>query len=102
MDRVKSLTILGVIIQDQLSMGSHVAAVVSIGAQSLFALRTLKAYVLSDVALYCICTTVLVSRLMYALPAWLGFASNIGSNLSLGGRPAGVSLIIDLCRSWPI
>ena len=37
-EHVTNISILEVIIQDNLSMGGHVAAVVSRGAQSLFAL----------------------------------------------------------------
>jgi len=43
-ERVTSMKLLGVILQDNLSMDPHVSAVVSKGAQSLFALNTLKAH----------------------------------------------------------
>ena len=69
------MTILGVIIQDNLSMGGHVAFVVSRGAQSLF--RTLMSHGLSDTTLYCVCTAILVSRIIYTLPAWFCFTSEV-------------------------
>jgi len=42
MERVTNMTILGVILQDYLGVGKQVAAAMSKGAQSLFALRTLR------------------------------------------------------------
>ncbi len=56
-------------------MGAHVSEVVSKGAQSLFALKTLKGHGLSHTALHTVCMAILVSRLTYALPAWYGFAT---------------------------
>jgi len=55
-------------------VGKQVAAAVSKGAQSLFALRTLRNYDLSAGAMFCVCNALLISRLTYALPAWSGFA----------------------------
>ena len=71
-------------------MGVHVAAVASRVVQSLFVLRTLKSHGLYDMALHCMCTAILVSRLIYALPAWFGFASelNVGRIQSVQGRAA--------------
>ena len=77
MERVASMSIFAVIIQDNLSMGGNVIAVVSRGAQSLLAFRILKSHGLSDMALHCVCTTILVSHLIYTLPAWFGFASEV-------------------------
>jgi len=62
----------GVILQDNLSMDDHVSAVVSKGAQSQFALKSLKAPGLSDQALHCVCNAILVSRITYAFPPWFG------------------------------
>ena len=53
-ERVTSMKIVGIIIQDNRSLGDQVEAVVSKGAhsaQSLFALRTLKCHGLSGTAL---------------------------------------------------
>jgi len=69
------MTILGVILQDNLGVGKQVAAAMSKGAQSLFSLRTLRNHDLSEGAMFCLCTALLISRIAYAFPAWSGFAS---------------------------
>ena len=74
-ERVASMKIIEIIIQDNLSMGGQVEAVVSKGAESLFALRTLKCHGLSSPALASTCNAILVSHLIYAIPAWISFAS---------------------------
>ena len=56
-------------------MGEHVSNLVSKGAQSLFALKTLKRHGLADSALHTVGRAILVSRLTYAMPAWSGFTS---------------------------
>ena len=67
------MKILGIVIQDNLSMGGNVAAVVSKGAQSLFALKTLASH---GPAMVNTCSAILLSRLTYAIPAWIGFITS--------------------------
>jgi len=74
-EQLTRVTILGVILQDNLGVGRQVAAAVSKGAQSMFALRTLRNHGLSEGAIFRVCTALFISRLTYALPAWSGFAS---------------------------
>ena len=91
------------------------ADIVSREAQSLFALRTLEAHGLTVVVLYCVCTAILVSRLTYALLAWLGFASESDLHWiqSVLGRAArwgltgnrslpSVADLAALCKTLPI
>ncbi len=73
--RSSSLKILGVTLQDNLTMGEHVSNLVAKGSQSLFALKVLKRHGLADAALHTVGRAILVSRLTYAMPAWAGFSS---------------------------
>ena len=71
--RVKQMDILGVTIQDSLSMDAHTRAVVGSACQNLYALKILKAHGLPTTSLYNVCRATLVSRMTYAAPAWFGF-----------------------------
>ncbi len=73
--RVNSIKILGVIVQENLSMKAHVSAVCQTAAQSLFALRLLKSHGLDRQTTQLVCIATVISRLVYAAPAWWGFAS---------------------------
>jgi len=73
--RVTSLTILGVTVQDTLSMSNHIASLVSSAGQNLYALKTLKVHGLHSKLLSDVCRSTLVSRLTYAAPAWWGFTT---------------------------
>jgi hypothetical protein len=74
--RVESLNILGVTIQKNLSMCDHVNAIVSAGAQSLYALKVLKAHGMPAKPLSDVCRATLVAKLVYASPAWHGFLTS--------------------------
>ena len=63
-ERVTKIKILGIVIQDILSMDGQVEDVVSKGAQSLFTLRTLKCHGISGLARACTCNAILFSRLI--------------------------------------
>jgi hypothetical protein len=71
--RVKQMDILGVTIQDSLSMDAHARALVGSASQNLYALKILKAHGLPTASLYNVCQATLVSRITYAAPAWYGF-----------------------------
>lgn len=71
--RVEELKILGVTITNKLSVSKHVSETISACAQSLFALKTLRAHGMSDSALQTVFKSVVISKLIYASPAWSGF-----------------------------
>ena len=73
--RVQSLNILGVTIQETLSMTEHVDSLVAAASQNLYALKTLKAHGLSDIQLNNVCRATLVARLIYAASAWFGYTT---------------------------
>ena len=75
LNRVLTLTILGVTMNGNLDAGEHVSSLISRGGQSLYALKTLKAHGLAGKSLLSVCKSTFVSSFMYASPAWSGFSS---------------------------
>ena len=73
--RDSTLKVLGVTFSSHLSASDHIRRVISDSAQSLYALRVLRHHGLNDVGLQTVFRAVVVSRLMYASPAWRGFAT---------------------------
>jgi len=73
--RVTSLTSLGVTISSNLRFSEHVSSTVTSANQSLFALRSLRAYGLGDVLLGQIYKATVLTKLLYCSPAWRGFAT---------------------------
>jgi len=71
--RVSSLKILGVTITNGLSASEHVRDVISNNAQTLHALRVLRAHGMPDEAPQVVFRSVVVGRLLYASYAWSGF-----------------------------
>ena len=71
--RVTSMKILGVTMTDTLSFEPHVSNVVARCAQTGYALRILRAHGLNGLALWNVTRATLVSKLLYASPAWFGF-----------------------------
>lgn len=90
--RVQSLNILGVIIQDTLSMAEHVDSLVTAGSQNLYALKTLKAHGLADIQLSNVCRATLVARLTYAASAWFGYTS--------AADKARLQAVVDKAMKW--
>src|SRR6266516_8148032 len=74
-NRERSIKILGVIFQDTLLMKDHVSYVCQSAAQSLFALKLLQSHGLDQKSIQLVCNATVISRLLYAAPAWWGFAS---------------------------
>ena len=72
--RAVYLDILGVKIQENLSMAGHVESLISCANQNLYALKTLKSHGLPD-QLINVCRATLIARILYASPAWYGFSS---------------------------
>ena len=73
--RATSIKTLGVTLTCGLSASDHVRGVISSCAQSLYALRVLRAHGMCDAALQVIYRSVIVAKLMYAASAWWGFTS---------------------------
>ena len=73
--RAVYLDILGVKIQENLSMAEHVESLISCANQNLYALKTLKSRDLPDAQLINVCRATLISRVLYASPVWYGFSS---------------------------
>ena len=74
MERVASMVILGVTIRDDLRATSHVHGVLAACSSSLHALRVLRAHGLPSIALQEVARATTMARLLYAAPAWWGFA----------------------------
>jgi len=73
--RVYTLKVLRVTCSSHLSASEHIHHVISDSAQSLYALRVLRHHGMNDIGLQTIFRAVVVTRLMYASPAWRGFAT---------------------------
>ena len=76
--RVKTMKVLGVFIQDNLSFGEHVDHLVAQGAQTLYALRILKHHGLNGPNLWTVANSTLLAKLTYASPAWWGLIGSEG------------------------
>ena len=74
-ERVNSIKILGVTLDDKLSVKEHVNNVCQAAAQNLYAIKLLKSHGLHQQSIYSVCQATVVSRLTYASPAWWGFTS---------------------------
>ena len=70
--RVESMNILGVILQDDLKCTEQVDRLVARGAQTLYAIRTLRNHGLSGQPLWEVTQSTFLSRLTYASQAWYG------------------------------
>ena len=71
--RESTLKVLGVTFTSTLSASDHVRRVISGSAQSLYALRVLRHHGLGEDGLRTVFRAVVVSRLIYAASAWIGF-----------------------------
>ena len=72
---VTSIEMLGVTMTDHLSAGELVRDVVGKCAQSLHALKLLRHHGMSDDSLRHVYKAVILSKLLYASPAWWGFTN---------------------------
>jgi len=71
--RVDSINILGVTVTNTLTVNEHVDRVLSNCAQSVFALRTLRAHGLNRECLHNVFNAVILAKLTYAVSAWICF-----------------------------
>jgi len=73
--RVTSLRVLGTTINSTLSMSDHIDTKLATCASSIYALRTLKKHELQPQQLHVVTRATTLNSLLYASPAWWGFAS---------------------------
>jgi len=73
--RSESMKMLGVTISSTFSVSQHIEETVSTCARALFALRTLRAHGLNKDGLDHVFKSMILSRLLYASPAWWGFTN---------------------------
>ena len=73
--RVTTIKLLGVTIQNKFSMEEHVSDVITSSARALYGLRILRSHGLSSGDLRTVFRATVLSKLLYASPAWWGFAN---------------------------
>jgi len=73
--RVQSMKVLGVTINCNLSVLDHVNNITRSSAQTIHALRILRAHGMADSSLHVVYRAVVVAGLTYAASAWWGCAS---------------------------
>ena len=72
-ERVTTMTILGVTINDRFSLALHVQRLLHKGYQTLYGLKVLKAHGLCGQDLHNVAESLLFGSIFYACPAWRGF-----------------------------
>ena len=77
-ERVAFMNILGVMFQENMSFTMQVDRLVARGAQTMYALGTLKNHGLNNCALWEVTRATLLSRLTYASQAWWGMLDSAG------------------------
>jgi len=90
--RVSKIKILGITIENDFSMASHVNNVVAKAAQSMYAVKVLKAHGLRSIDLVSVTTSLVLSHLLYAIPAWWGYCK--------ANERAKLQSIINKCYKW--
>ena len=74
--RVSELKVLGVTLQSNLHMTTHVNNIVTKAGQAMYALKQVKYHGLSDKILDTVTRSTLINPMTYASPAWIGFANS--------------------------
>ena len=74
--RVTVITIFGVTITNHLSVSGHVTGIINKCAQTLYALKVLRSQGMSADSLAVILKSVVLAKILYASPAWWGFANS--------------------------
>jgi len=106
--RVDSIKSLGVTITNKLSFTKHITETLSSCAQSLFALRTLRAHGMPGHALQLVFQSTALAKLRYASPAWWGFTNAsdrsrlegfLRRSIKAGYCSANLQSFADLCVS---
>ena len=78
--RVDKLTVLGVTLTETLNFEAHISQICCKARQSMYALHILTAHGLKGVNLFDVARATTVARLLYASPAWWGFARQQDKN----------------------
>ena len=73
--RATSVTVLGVTIDERLTVSEHVDRILCSCSSSLYALRVLRAHGMPGQALHVVTRATTIARLLYASPAWWGLLS---------------------------
>jgi len=68
--RTTAIKMLGVTVTNHLSVGEHGRDVISRCAQSIYALKLLRSHGMNDDELRTIYKSVVLAKLLYAVPAW--------------------------------
>ena len=74
-ERVSSLTALGVVINDQLTAADHVSSLLASCSRLLYALRVLRDHGIPAASMNDIFRSTVIGKLLYCAPAWSGFCS---------------------------
>ena len=74
-ERVPSVRVLGVTVNDKLTAADHVATLLSSGTSLLYAMRVLRSHGTPPSSLHDIFRARVVSRIQYVAPAWSGMCS---------------------------
>ena len=73
--RVTELKILGITVNNHMSISCHITNILQSCAKSMYALRVLRSHGLSNKDLQTVFRSVVVSKLLHASCAWIGFAT---------------------------
>ena len=104
--RVEAIKALGVTISRRFSVVQHVDALLAGCAQTLFALRTLRQHGMPTIALRAVFQAIVMGKLLYAAPAWWGYASAadrgrleafLRRSVSFGYRDASAPSLAHIC-----
>ena len=74
-EHVKSLSILGVVVNDRMTAANHVSHLLTACSRQLYALRVLRAHGIPRESLCDVARATVISRLTYCSPAWSGLCS---------------------------
>jgi len=72
-ERVESIKVLGVTVNNTLSFSNHVEDILTKCSRTLFALKTLRSHGMPDSALQHVFQATVLAKLSYASPAWWGY-----------------------------
>ena len=74
-ERTTTVKILSVTITNNLSVSEHIRTVIGSCAQTMYALKVLRAHGMDDAALQIVYRSVVIAKLQYLSSAWLGFTN---------------------------
>ena len=92
--RVETLKVLGITIDQKLTFSHHVNTLLAEGSRRLYALKVLKQHGLTGVKLYEATRAILINKICYGAPSWVGFCSQ--------GNLDSLSKLIDKAVKWGV